>query len=150
MNVVPFVSRVAPASDWYAWELRRVAGACEEPISRGEISGCEHGVTEAGDPQIYVLGPGPEPECFLCISRLGRRYVLEDGQGRVVSEHHAIEALAGEMRSLLHRNKKSGPAGALFAAWLAVRGLFGGEVNPHAAAPLDAMSYVAPHLGVLV
>jgi hypothetical protein len=149
VNVIPFVSREVPASEWYAWELRRVAGACESLISRGEISGCEHGLTETGDPQIYVLGPGPDTECFLCISRIGRRYVLEDGQGRVVAEHDAIGALAGQMRKLLLR-RKLGPVGALVAVWLAIRGIFEGEVRPLTSMPIDAMSNVAPHLAALV
>ena len=78
MTVIPFPCAPDTPSGWRNAELRNVAAACEGPLARGEISGWERGLTEAGDPQLYVLGPEPERECYLCISRLGRNYVLED------------------------------------------------------------------------
>ena len=37
------------------------------------------GTTEHGDPQVYLIGPPPDYDCILSISRLGRLYVIEDG-----------------------------------------------------------------------
>ena len=52
------------------------------------------GMTEVGDPQFYLLGRPPHDECILCISRLGRLYVLEDGHGQVLFEHNSLLVLA--------------------------------------------------------
>ena len=70
---------------------RRMAGGrAREPIVQSltpaarqrTFGGWDVGVTEIGDPQFYLLGPPPHEECILCISRLGRVYVLEDGAGQ--------------------------------------------------------------------
>ena len=51
-------------------------GACAVHIPGGQASGWELGETERGDPQLYLLGPAPEHDCILSISRLGRLYIL--------------------------------------------------------------------------
>ncbi|MGE0564526.1 MAG: hypothetical protein AB7O50_08435 [Pseudolabrys sp.] len=147
--MVPFVPRAAPSSEWRDTELRDLASACAGPLTRGEISGWERGATEAGDPQLYVLGPAPEHECLLCISRLGHSYVLEDGQGRLLSEHDAIAALASQVRTVLGR-KKAAVFGRLVAAWLGIRGVIEEEIEPLIAEPLEVVSHVAPQLTALI
>ena len=102
MNVVPFPRRDGEVARlWQRFEMQRVADACAESLSRGDVSGWEASVTEAGDPQLYLLGPPPERECLVCLTRLGRLYVLEDGQGRILFEHDAIGVLAEQVRSTL-------------------------------------------------
>jgi hypothetical protein len=104
MNVVPFPRRESEVARlWQRFEMQRVADACAESLSRGDVSGWEAAVTEAGDPQLYLLGPPPERECLVCLTRLGRLYILEDGQGRILFEHDAIGVLAEQMRSTLRR-----------------------------------------------
>ena len=44
-------------------------------------------MTENGDAQFYLLGPLPDQACELCVSRIGGRYILEDGAGRLLFEH---------------------------------------------------------------
>ena len=104
MTILPFPTR-HEAAPWHSRELTEVLGACAESISRGEASGWEVGRTETGDPQFYLLGPEPDYECLLCISRLGRAYVLEDGNGRVLIEDNGLVTMAQNVRDVLKRKK---------------------------------------------
>ena len=65
-----------------------------QALGSGQPGGWDVGVTEIGDPQFYLLGPPPHDECILCISRLGRVYVLEDGAGTLLFEHNSLVVLA--------------------------------------------------------
>ena len=150
MNVVPFPRRDEEiAGLWQRFEMQRVADACAEPMSRGDVSGWEAGVTEAGDPQLYLLGPPPERECLVCLTRLGRLYVMEDGQGRILFEHDAIGALTEQMRGALRR-KKSAIVARIAMAWIAVRETFEEKVEPAMAEPIEMFSIVAPQFAGLV
>lgn len=150
MTVVPFPRRdVEVAGLWQRFEMQRVAEACAEPMSRGDVSGWEAGVTEAGDPQLYLLGPPPERECLVCLTRLGRLYVLEDGQGRILIEHDAIGVLAEQMRGALRR-KKAAIVARIAVAWIAVRETFEEKVEPALAEPIEMFSLVAPQFSGLV
>lgn len=150
MSVIPFVRReqLAPAG-WRQAELRAVIDACAEPIARGDLSACQQGATEAGDPQLYVLGPAPDHDCYLCISRLGHNYVLEDGRGRILFEHDALEVLAEQVRGALSR-KKAGILARLMVAWVAAREAFEEKVEPAMAEPIEVVSHVAPQLAALI
>lgn len=149
MTVVPFARREDALGGWQRHEVQRVADACAEPISRGEVSGWETGATETGDPQLYLLGPAPEHECLVCLSRLGRLYVLEDGQGRILFEHDAIDVLAEQVRGTLRR-KKASIVARVAVAWFAVREAFEEKVEPAMAEPMEMLSLVAPQLAALV
>lgn len=149
MTVVPFARREDALGGWQRYEVQRVADACAEPISRGEVSGWETGTTETGDPQLYLLGPAPEHECLVCLSRLGRLYVLEDGQGRILYEHDAIDVLAEQVRGTLRR-KKASIVARVAVAWFAVREAFEEKVEPAMAEPMEMLSLMAPQLAALV
>ena len=151
MTIVPFPQRVPENAlrDWQGIELQRVVDACAYSISHGEVSGWETGITEAGDPQLYVLGPKPEQECLVCVSRLGRFYVLEDGQGRVLFEHDTIDALAEQMRGALRRKKAAIVARAV-VAWIAIKETFEEKVEPVLAEPMEVFSHIAPQFVALI
>ena len=51
-------------------------------------------MTENGDAQFYLLGPLPDQACELCVSRIGARYILEDGSGRLLFEHRSLDLVA--------------------------------------------------------
>ena len=51
-------------------------------------------MTEKGDVQFYLLSPLPDQACELCVSRIGRRYILEDGSGRLLFEHRNLDLVA--------------------------------------------------------
>jgi hypothetical protein len=150
MNVLQFPRRAVDATGlWQNFEMRRVAAACTDAASRGEISGWEAGVTEAGDPQLYLLGPPPERECLVCLSRLGRVYVLEDGQGRILFEHNAIDVLAEQVRGALRR-KRAAIVARIAVAWFALRETFEEKVEAALAEPIEMFSLMAPQFGALV
>ena len=60
---------------------------------------------ERGDPQLFLIGPPPDFDCILSISRLGGTYVIEDGAGRVLFEQHGTQRLAEQAAAALRRRK---------------------------------------------
>jgi hypothetical protein len=91
MSVVAF-ERKQNGGEWSEKELSTlVAALCAAPGTGREW---ETGMTERGDAQFYLLGPPPDQVCELCVSRIGGRYILEDGSGRLLFEHRNLELLA--------------------------------------------------------
>ena len=91
MSVVAF-ERKQTSGEWSEKELSTlVAALCAAPGTGREW---ETGMTERGDAQFYLLGPLPDQACELCVSRIGRRYILEDGSGRLLFEHRNLELVA--------------------------------------------------------
>jgi hypothetical protein len=91
MSVVAF-ERKQDSGEWSEKELNvLVAALCAAPGTGREW---ETGMTERGDAQFYLLGPLPDQACEVCVSRIGRRYILEDGSGRLLFEHRNLELVA--------------------------------------------------------
>ena len=91
MSVVAF-ERKQNGGEWSEKELSTlVAALCATPGSGREW---ETGMTERGDAQFYLLGPLPGQACEVCVSRIGGRYILEDGAGRLLFEHRNLEFVA--------------------------------------------------------
>ena len=150
MKVVPFLPRQVPATGaWQTAELQSFLDACAAPISRGEISGWEVGETETGDAQLYLLGPAPDHDCVLCVSRVGQHYVLEDGAGRVLYEHDVFRILSEQVRGALQR-KKAAIVSRIVVAWLAIKETFEEKIEPALAEPMEVLSHVAPQIVALV
>ena len=121
MTVVPFPhpSRGEPGT-WGPAELNQVAASLTPSLESGEAESWETGATEAGDPQLYLMGPPPDHDCILCVSRLGSLYVLEDGAGRILSEHNGVMALAEAVKLAL-RNRQAKFVTRIALFWCAVR-----------------------------
>jgi hypothetical protein len=95
MSIVEFPRRAISAPGaWREDELRELMALLGPDVPNAEISGWELGATEQGEPQFYVLGPAPERDCVLCVSRLGQGYVFEDGAGRLLGEAQSLDAFA--------------------------------------------------------
>ena len=94
MTVIPF-ERPSVAGAWSEAELNVVEGA----LGRLRDGEWDTGLTETGDAQLYLLGP--EQACELCVSRIGGRYILEDGAGRLLFEHRSLPLVAMHARSAL-------------------------------------------------
>lgn len=107
MSVVAF-ERKQNSGEWSEKELSTLVAAFGAASRTGRE--WETGMTEQGDAQFYLLGPLPDQACELCVSRIGGRYILEDGSGRLLFEHRNLELLA------LHA-KAAVPS----ASWLMVR-----------------------------
>jgi hypothetical protein len=89
MNVVAF-ERKQGNREWSEKELNILVAALGTMAPRTGRT-WETGMTEHGDAQFYLLGPLPEQSCEICISRIGKRYILEDGLGRLLFEHRNLE-----------------------------------------------------------
>ena len=118
MSVVAFPRRGPRAArDWSNDELERLVA-----LSRDAGPGASFAIgrTERGDPQFYLLGPAPEHECVLCVSRLGRCYVLEDGAGHLLGEVRSLDRFALETAGAALRGGRSFMARLTFA-WVTLR-----------------------------
>jgi hypothetical protein len=149
MSVVEFRHVERGRQGWQVEEVNAVVGACATAIARGEASAYHIGITEMGDPQLYVLGPAPEQPCILSVSRLGRLYVLEDGGGNVLLEHSSMPVVAREIRASLTR-KRADIVARVTVAWCAVREFFEEKVEPVLAEPVEILTHVAPQLAAMV
>jgi hypothetical protein len=148
MNVIEFPRAQELPHGWQSSELARLTNACAGSVSMGDVSGWEVGATEYGDPQLYLLGPAPDHECVLSISRLGRLYVLEDGKGQVLFENDNLMVLAEETCTALRR-KKAEIVARLTVCWCAVREFFEEKVEPVLAEPMEVITHFAPHFAAL-
>ena len=146
VNFPPRPNQIPPG--WQAAELQRLINACAGYLPGGQGSGWDFGTTERGDPQIYLLGPEPEHECILSISRLGNLYILEDGNGRVLFEHGNLMLLVEQARAALRR-KKAAIAARIAVTWCAVREFFEEKVEPVLAEPVEVLTHFAPQLAAL-
>jgi hypothetical protein len=135
-------------SGWQPAELREVIGGCAGSIASGQASGWEVGLTENGDPQVYLLGPPPDYDCILCISRLGRLYVVEDGSGRVLFEHDNPMLIAEQAAAALRR-RKAAIVARLALAWCALREAFEEKADALVGEPMELLAHVAPQLAAL-
>ena len=104
---------------WRTGELNAMVETLMPEAPRPGGLGWDVGLTEIGDPQFYLLGP-PQDECLICISRIGGRYVLEDGAGQLLFEHYRLSLLVERARSALQKRKAQIVARAALV-WCAVR-----------------------------
>jgi len=149
MNVVKFPRAVTRTDEgWQSVELQQFLAVSANAIAAGEASGWETGVTENGDPQVFLLGPPPDHDCILCISRLGRLYVIEDGAGRVLFEHDNPILLAEQATAALRRRKVAIVA-RVAVAWFALREAFEEKTEAMMAEPMELLAHIAPQLAVL-
>ncbi|MEA2933611.1 MAG: hypothetical protein QOD74_257 [Variibacter sp.] len=142
MDVVEFPLSARTGSDWDADELRALVAVCEWAVAKGRASSWECGVTEAGDPQLYLTGPGPDFECVLCCSRLGRLYLLEDGEGGVLGEYRNPALLAEAAQANL-AGAKYRLAVRVAVAWAAAREAIEEKLEPLT----EPVAHVMPQLG---
>jgi hypothetical protein len=146
MTVIRFPTHPpTPVDDWDPADREAIAKLCGPHLKAGEIIGYESGVTECGDPQVYLIGPAPEHDCILCISRLGRLYLLEDGRGQLLGEYQRIAELVDRAGSTLAQKRNSIAVRAI-GAWYAAREFFEEKLEPLLAEPAELLSHVAPQL----
>jgi hypothetical protein len=93
MSVVAF-ERAQETGMWSERELNTIVAALQAALAPSTGREWETGTTETGDAQFYLLGPRPDQACELCVSRIGGRYILEDGSGRLLFEHRNLDLVA--------------------------------------------------------
>ena len=149
MTVIAFAPReVHEAGGWRACELDRFVRTFAGELDRGDASGWDTGTTETGDPQFYLIGPPPEQDCILCVSRLGKLYVLEDGAGRLVLDNADFELIARQAKAVLKAGKARLLAQVVLA-WGALRHAFEEKVEPLLVEGEEMLTHVAPQLAAL-
>lgn len=149
MTVIAFAPRDDhAAAGWRTCELDRFVETFAGELDRGGASGWDTGTTEIGDPQFYLLGPPPEHDCILCVSRLGKLYVLEDGAGHLVFENADFELIARQAKALLKAGKARLLAQVLLA-WGALRHAFEEKVEPLLVEGEEMLTHVAPQLAAM-
>jgi hypothetical protein len=106
MSIVEFPRRPTAPSDWRPEEWGDLV-TLFHPDAAGAGTAWDVGVTEHGDPQFYLLGPAPDHECVLCVSRLAQGYVLEDGTGRILGEAPSLARFAEQVAHASVRGGRS-------------------------------------------
>jgi hypothetical protein len=148
-TVVKFPRRSEPLPEgWQNDELQQIVAACSGSVAAGEATGWEIGVTDTGDPQVYLIGPPPNYDCILCISRVGRHYVIEDGHGRVLLEHDTPMLLAEQALAALRR-RKAALLAQIAMAWQVFREAFEEKTEALTAEPMEVLMHLAPQLAAL-
>ena len=148
MTVVRF-PRVSQHEGWHPIELQQFVSMSSGAIAMGEASTWEIGVTERNDPQFFLIGPPPERDCILAISRLGRLYVIEDGTGRVPFESNN-RMLLGEQAVAALRRRKMAIVARVAVTWGAVREFFEEKTEALMGEPMELITHFAPQLVPLV
>jgi hypothetical protein len=106
--------------------------------------GWETGTTESGDAQFYLLGPLPDQACELCVSRIGGRYILEDGSGRLLFEHRNLDVVVLHARAALPSTSWLMVRAITF--WCAIRNAVHEKLEPVIAESEELLVQFAPQL----
>ena len=148
MTVIAFQPKVLQLDGpWRTGELNTIVERLAPESSRGGARRWDVGITEIGDPQFYLLGP-PHDECILCISRLGRLYVLEDGHGQLLFEHNSLLALAEQARVVLQK-KKTQIVARVALVWCAVRETIEEKLDAVVVEGEELLAHCVPQLAAL-
>jgi len=149
MNVIAFTPKqVQQDGTWQSSELNKMRRTFAAELASGEASSWHAASTEVGDPQFYLLGPLPEQECVLCVSRLDRLYVLEDGAGRVLFEHGRLDVLVQQAKAFLCQ-KKASLVARVSLLWASAQRAFEERIEPLLAEGEEFLFHVAPQLAAL-
>lgn len=99
-NVIAF--RCPPQSHcWSQAELWDMTALCATNTRHRGATFWSTGKTEKDDPQFYLLDA--DEDCLLCLTRIDRRYVLEDGFGGVVAESADLKTVIEQGRRMVAR-----------------------------------------------
>jgi hypothetical protein len=142
MTVIPF-ERASIAGAWSEAELNVVEGA----LGRLRDGEWDTGLTEAGDAQLYLLGP--DQACELCVSRIGARYILEDGAGRLLFEHRSLPLVAMHARSALRITRWS-LVGRIVVVWCTIRDVIHDRIEPLLGESEELLVHLTPQLAAFV
>ena len=143
MSVVAF-ERKQNAAVWTEAELNAIVAGLHSALAPASGRTWETGETESGDVQFYLLGPRPEEACELCVSRVGRRYILEDGTGRLLFEHQKLELVVLHAKAAVSSTPRLVARAILF--WCAVRSTIQEKFEPILIEGEELLVQVAPQL----
>jgi hypothetical protein len=144
MTVVAF-ERKPGAGLWRETELDTLVAALNIAIASDDGRGWETGMTEAGDVQFYLLGPLPDQACELCVSRIGGRYILEDGSGRLLFEHQSLALVALHATAAV-RSRHGWLVARAVLLWCTIRHMIHDKVEPLLTEGEELFVELAPQL----
>src|SRR6478735_1502618 len=144
MSVVVF-ERKPCAGLWSETELNTMVAALNVAIASGDGRGWETGMTETGDAQFYLLGPLPDQACEFCVSRIGGRYILEDGSGRLLVAHPSLALVAVHAGAGV-RSMRGWLVARVVLLWCTVRHVIHDKVEPLLAESEELIVELAPQL----
>lgn len=144
MNVIAFRHRPLLAA-WSETELQTLTATL---CNRGD-QGWETGLTETGDAQFYLLGPQPEQACVLCVSRIGGRYILDDGKGRLLFEHRSLPLVVAHARHAMPGVRWSMMA-RIVMVWCTIRHMVHDKLEPMMLEGEELLAHFAPQLAAFV
>jgi hypothetical protein len=144
MSVVVF-ERKPSVGLWSETELNTIVAALNVAIASGGGRGWETGMTETGDAQFYLLGPLPDQACELCVSRIGGRYILEDGSGRFLFEHQSLALVALHAKAAI-RSMRGWLVARAVLLWCTIRHLIHDKVEPLLTEGEELLVELAPQL----
>jgi hypothetical protein len=147
MSVIPFTRISSRPDAWDTAELKDILSGVG-PYLAARKGGWDLAATEAGDPQFYLLDAPPHEDCILCISRLGRLYVMEDGAGRILYEDTSLAPLAEQARKYL-RAKQTRLVARITVLWCALRSTFEEKVEAVLVEGEEMLMHFAPQLAAL-
>ena len=143
MTVISF-QRPSTDGAWSQAELNVVKGALGLRDGDWDV-----GLTEVGDGQLYLLGPRPEQACELCVSRIGGRYILEDGAGRLLFEHRSLPLVAMHARSALRITRWS-LVGRIVVVWCTIRDVIHDRIEPLLGEGEELLAQLTPQLSAFL
>ena len=146
MSVVAF-ERKQDTGEWSENELSTIVAALGAAIAPGTGREWETGATENGDVQFYLLSPLPDQACELCVSRIGRSYILEDGMGRLLFEHRNLDLVALHAKAAVPST--SWLMVRAITLWCAVRSAFHEKAEPWLVEGEELLVQFAPQLAAL-
>ncbi len=135
MSVVAF-ERKPCAGLWSETELNTMVAALNVAIASGNGRGWETGI---------LLGPLPDQACELCVSRLGGRYILEDGSGRLLFEHQRLAVVALHAKAAV-RSMRGWLVARAVLLWCTVRHMIHDKVEPLLDGSEELLVELAPQL----
>jgi hypothetical protein len=147
MSVVAF-ERKKSSGEWSERELSTIVAALGAALAPGTGRERETGMTENGDAQFYLLSPLPDQACELCISRIGGRYILEDGLGRLLFEHRSLDLVALHAKAAVPST--SWHMVRAITLWCAVRSAFHEKAEPWLVEGEELFVQFVPQLGAFV
>src|SRR5213079_978259 len=142
MSVVAF-ERKQDSGEWSEKELSTLVAALGAASRAGRE--WETGMTETGDAQFYLLGPLPDQACELCVSRIGGRYILEDGSGRFLFEHQSLALVALHAKAAV-RSMRGRLVARAVLLWCTIRHLIHDKVEPLLTEGEELLVELAPQL----
>ena len=144
MSVLTF-KRKQDGELWSESELHTLLTTLHSALGPEDGRGWETGMTEKGDPQFYLLGPLPDQNCELCVSRICGRYILEDGMGRLVFEHHSLPLVALHAKAAV-RSRRWSLVARIVLLWCTVRHAIHDKLEPLLVEGEELFVHLAPKL----